>query len=933
MSSSPALRGRDSELGLIGEVLMQARQGRGAVVLVEGRSGFGKTRFLAEAAAIATRAGIRVGSGAVDSNDQIVPMGALFAALFDGPDPLLDRGTLRDLHSLPEQRYWMLEELAALLERAALDAPMLLCLDDMQWADGACRAAVRSLPPCLIALPIVWVFAFRPHSASREVRNEFAGLAGIGAQRLVMRPLDDAAVGQVIADTVSGEPDAALLEIAERAHGSPFLLVELLLGLLEEERIRTESGHARLMEARLPARVSDSMRDRLARMSPLARRAAPVASVLGARFSFEQLGAMLDLSPAMLLEPVDELLRADLLLESDGKLRFRHELIREAVSDTLPESARSALRRQAAHVLLASGAPAFEAARLLLDSAQPGDQIAIDALHQAATEIGPVDPVGASELSTKALSLTEHGSPNRLQLLTETAVLLQAAGRETQAKELADAALGEGLTPAQEAEVRLIVSAMYRLSPEVRVQAGRLALAVPGVSDVMRARHQARLVLNLVVAGRVEQARDMARSAAAAVRSTGDPGASIDLAVGNLALDQLDGFYTRLLANKHLLNPLEPQSNERAAIHYAETFRSRALAFTDRVDEALEVVAAGLAAAGRYRQAWMVQRWELLRGQYLLQAGRLSDAAAALEGVFADADPDAVATIPNAAGLVALGRVAMHMGNEALARWSERIARATLDSGTPDVRRHAAWLLALLRMARGQPTAAGAELAALREDAEPSILPMLVHNDPDEAQLMRIALAVRDEALAHRALATAQQRMDTNPDVSSIAATVAHCRGLLFGDRAELARAVELFEASARPLPQASALEDLAGLLSNEGDPSGAVDRLEQCLALYARSGATWDTGRIQKRMRALGIRRRLARADPPATGWADLTQSELKVVNLTAQGLTNRDVASRLFVSPHTVSMHLRHVYSKLGISSRAELARVALEHELARA
>jgi len=315
MSSMPALRGRDSELGVIGEALMQARSGRGAVVLVEGRSGFGKTRFLDEAASMAGRAGIRVGSGTINSGNQIVPLSALFAALFDGPEPLLDRRALRHLHSLPEQRYWMLEELAALLEQAALDAPLLLCHDDMQWADGACLAGVRTLPPRLIALPIVWVFAFRPDAAPADVRHELSRLDRLGAQRLVMRPLDEAAVAQVIADTVSGDPDAALLEIAERAHGSPFLLVEMLLGLLEEGLIRTEAGHARLVEARLPTRVRDSMRDRLARMSGLARQAASVASVLGFRFSFEQLGAMLDLSPAVLLGPVEELLRADLLVE------------------------------------------------------------------------------------------------------------------------------------------------------------------------------------------------------------------------------------------------------------------------------------------------------------------------------------------------------------------------------------------------------------------------------------------------------------------------------------------------------------------------------------------------------------------------------------------------------------------------------------------
>jgi DNA-binding CsgD family transcriptional regulator len=105
---------------------------------------------------------------------------------------------------------------------------------------------------------------------------------------------------------------------------------------------------------------------------------------------------------------------------------------------------------------------------------------------------------------------------------------------------------------------------------------------------------------------------------------------------------------------------------------------------------------------------------------------------------------------------------------------------------------------------------------------------------------------------------------------------------------------------------------------------------LDESQALYVRSGATWDAGRVRNRMRRLGIRRRMVSPAPPANGWAGLTPSELKVVTLTAQGLTNRDVATRLFVSPHTVSMHLRHVYTKLGINSRAELARLALAHEV---
>jgi DNA-binding CsgD family transcriptional regulator len=94
-------------------------------------------------------------------------------------------------------------------------------------------------------------------------------------------------------------------------------------------------------------------------------------------------------------------------------------------------------------------------------------------------------------------------------------------------------------------------------------------------------------------------------------------------------------------------------------------------------------------------------------------------------------------------------------------------------------------------------------------------------------------------------------------------------------------------------------------------------------------AGATWDAGRVRQRLRALGVRRRFVSADRPASGWEALTDSELQVVRLVAGGLTNRDAAERLFVSPHTVGTHLRHVFTKLDVNSRVELARIALERE----
>src|SRR3954469_1538216 len=160
-ATSPALvvRGRDGELASIGVQLDRVRSGVGAVLLVEGEPGMGKTRLLAEAARVARRLAFRVGAGAAEPGAEVVELAPLMTALFDGSQPLLERSGLRELHALPEQRYWLLQDLQAMLERAALDGPVLILLDDQQWADSGTAAALRALPIGLADLPIAWILA------------------------------------------------------------------------------------------------------------------------------------------------------------------------------------------------------------------------------------------------------------------------------------------------------------------------------------------------------------------------------------------------------------------------------------------------------------------------------------------------------------------------------------------------------------------------------------------------------------------------------------------------------------------------------------------------------------------------------------------------------------------------------------------------------
>src|SRR4051812_16188514 len=314
----------------------------------------GKTRLLAEAGRVARRLTFRVGVGAAEPGAEVVELAPLLAALFDGSQPLLERSGLREHHSLPEQRYWLLQDLQTMLERAALDGPLLISLDDLQWCDTGTAAALRALPVRLAGLPIAWILAFRANQGSAQLHSALEHLDHNGAARILLGPLDDAAVAQVAEDVMDAEPGDALLDLAKGARGSPFVLIELLAGLRDEDLIRVVAGQAELVEARLPRRVEATMRERLRSVSPPAREAAAVAASLGRRFSFADLASMLNRPPATLLAPVEELIDGGMLVESDDRLAFRHDVTREAVRESVPVSARRALDRQAADMLLAA---------------------------------------------------------------------------------------------------------------------------------------------------------------------------------------------------------------------------------------------------------------------------------------------------------------------------------------------------------------------------------------------------------------------------------------------------------------------------------------------------------------------------------------------------------------------------------------------------
>jgi DNA-binding CsgD family transcriptional regulator len=204
--------------------------------------------------------------------------------------------------------------------------------------------------------------------------------------------------------------------------------------------------------------------------------------------------------------------------------------------------------------------------------------------------------------------------------------------------------------------------------------------------------------------------------------------------------------------------------------------------------------------------------------------------------------------------------------------------------------------------------------------------------DPEGAVLLvRGALAGDDPARAAE-LADQTRRLAANtPGQPDMAAAADHARGLIDQDPAALQRAAQSY---ATALARASALEDAGNAWADRGDQDQATILLGRAYTLYQDVGDDDDLARVRSGLWAVGTRlRHWTHADRPAFGWDSLTDTERRVADLVAEGLSNRQVANRVFLSTHTVAFHLRHIFWKLGITSRVQLARIAAEQETGQA
>jgi DNA-binding CsgD family transcriptional regulator len=919
------IRGRDRELAAVRSALQGAATGTGAVIVVEGGSGMGKTRLLAECTSLAASLGFRVGRGAAEPGRASVALEALLDALFDGPNPLVSRRALRRLQTSSEQLFWLLHDIQALLEEAALRDPLLICLDDLQWASVSCATAMRQLPPRLAALPVAWLMAFRPNQGNPDVRRAKADLLDAGAAAISLQPLERGAVAELAADILGGQPDQRVLEAAERVHGNPFLLVELFRGFRDEGIVAVASGQATLLDDRVPARVAETIQQRLTRMSEDAEQLAILAGSLGRRFSLHDLAALADRSIQQVLGPVSELLHADVFSDHDHLLSFGHDLIREAVRLSVPSSLRRALDRQAVDVLMRRGALPIEVAQQLAESSPFGDEVAIATLLAAAEALAATDPQATADLAGRALDLAPPRHPLRGPLVSCRAIAMFAAGLADDAKRFADTALRQTLPPAEEARVRWTISGMFDLSPDVRAESARTALALPGLGADDRAHLFASLFHNLVVAVRTEEAAQLHATVDDAVVAARSGAGRFAFALADSALlYQLSRFDDALAALDDVARGGLP-TQEDARLRLADNFRSSYLIALDRYDEGFDAAERGMGAAQRDRQNWALRMFETWKGRQLVEMGRLAEAAPLLDGRFTVGEAHRIVGMLEAPTVVALGKLRLHTGDDNGARQVAEMATVMLRATAPGVRHHAAWYLALHAMHLGDAAGAHRWLRALGDEQRLRSAPVFPFEVADDPQMMRIAAKVRDAELARAVMELGDGRCNLNPHVTSLQAAAAHARGIWDNSVDDLENAAELFGQGPRALATASAFEDLGAALLRAGEVDRGTTALDRALELTAQAGASWDAARIRRRLRDVGVRRRHTVVHRPRTGWEALTSAELAVAELAAEGCTNREIAERLFVSPHTVNTHLRHVFDKLRITSRVALTRSA--------
>ena len=912
------MRGRDEELRIASEILGHAERGQGKVLLTEGDPGVGKTGLLDEVLNEAGRRHFSLAKAEADEIGRQTPFAPLLTALQDAV-----RGLPGETSSFSAPESWapVVSQLQALLERRAAASPLLVSLDDLHYADPATLYALRHLTRQLASHRLAWSLARSTVLQRDHASVLFDLLAREGAARVSLGPLDGEAIAGTIADILGAVPDPGLLELAAGAAGNPFLLTELVRGLQEEHAVKVDSGTAVLIASQLPRRLRDAAGRWLARLSQGTGRMLETAAVLGREFRLDDVAQILGETPVAMIPPVNEAIAAGIVRPGTDSFVFRHDLMRRAVAEAMPAPTRQLLHRQAGEVFVARGSAKNAAAHLLKGARHP-DPAVMASLEAAATQLARSHPQAAADLLLRVLDLTP--AYGRWPILRHRPRRRRpdrggTPGRRHRAR-------AHGARPAAAARSRYAAprGPVLDPGPARHSQGTRWTRQKPSCGN--RTSRPRRGPVSSLPS--FKRSADLARTPghSRSLRTSGPRPMSSATPLRAAALQvaaAINWDEGRLERGLRLIS--EAVRRARGITPDVRDFQpllalAAMLIDVRRLEEAEEVILAASDNMREFRPSALESVPAVLRARVEFARGRMAERARR-GGESADHRRRVRRPSARLTGSFAAQRDRAAQGR------SPRRGNAHQE---PSRRRPLHHRARVDRESPGQgPVRRGERRRGNRATVLDRIyadLPLrrhvLVGEPTASAWLARTALAAGRGELATSVARVADELARDNPGFDAMTVAAAHCGGIVGQDPELLAHAA----ASHRdPWARASAAEDLGTVLIAMNNPDGAVPYLDDALGGYGHASAERDLARIRRRLRKLGVRRQhRATAGRPATGWESLTEIEQMTATLVAEGLTNHQVADRMYVSAHTVAFHLKQVFRKLGIGSRVELARI---------
>jgi DNA-binding CsgD family transcriptional regulator len=929
-TGSSRLLERERELQLIDRAIAAALSGTAGLVLIEGLAGIGKSRLAAETRRRADAAGLLVLSARGSELERDFPFGVvrqLFEArlvdaglrervlqgaagaaaavfgLSDQPvEPVAGEATFASLHGL----YWFTANLSA-------ESPLLLAVDDLQWCDRASLRFLGYLARRLEGLPILVVAGLRPAEPGPD-QALLAELTGDpAARKLDPGPLSAAASAELVHERLGQDVDPAFAAACHATtRGNPLLLNELLK-TLHAEHVRPDAAHVGVVTELGPRAVSRAVLLRLARLSPEAVGMARWLAVVGDQADTAIVGALAGLEPEGVAAAARELVRAE-IVRPEPPLAFVHPLVQAAVYRDVAPGERELSHERAARLLLERGAPSEQVAAHVQAMPRHGQGWVVDVLRAAARAAFAKGAPDAAIASLRR-ALVEPLAPD---LRTE---LLFELGRAQSLMSLPDAA--EALRGAYESA----------RDPRIR---GLAADWLACTLTFLEAPDEAAAIWRRTTQELPADLEDLARQLEA--------GEHISLFFG--ARD--DDGERRLRLQRHrtidpALGPGARMLGAVAAWEWAESAGPSAdvvaLARAALEDETLIAADAGELVVGAILPLSLadldeaVDRWEAVRAEAhrsgfvftMLAAQLWGGYTQFLRGDLSDAEAELRAALETAGlwGVPTQEPWATAVLAELLVdRGALPEARALLDGSIPArAGSDPAMLLdrALVRvlLAEGRAEEALAQADVFQAHAGWRRHPRYAPWRSLKAQALD-RLGRRDEAVE---LAVEEVQIAREWGSPGTVGRSLRVLGAIERDAGleHLEEACSLLEHAPARLERAKAFAALGEVLRRQRRPTDAREPLRRALELAEICGATALVERTRAEIYATGARPRTTALHGPGS----LTTSERRVADFAADGLSNRDIAQRLYVTPKTVELHLSNAYRKLDIGSRRELPR----------